>query len=93
MRPASLVAWRCASLKYAGTVITASVTASPRKSSAVFFILRSTSAEICGGASFWSRTCTQASPLSALMIWKGIRSMSFCTSLSSNLRPIRRLAA
>ena len=30
MRPASLVAWRCESLKYAGTVITASVTSSPR---------------------------------------------------------------
>jgi hypothetical protein len=28
--PASLVALRCASLKYAGTVITASVTFSPR---------------------------------------------------------------
>ena len=28
--PASLVAWRCASLKYAGTVITASVTVSPK---------------------------------------------------------------
>jgi hypothetical protein len=28
--PASLVAWRCASLKYAGTVITAWVTVSPR---------------------------------------------------------------
>ena len=28
--PASLVAWRCASLKYAGTVMTASVTVSPR---------------------------------------------------------------
>src|SRR5882672_5026087 len=27
MRPASLVAWRCESLKYAGTVMTASVTA------------------------------------------------------------------
>ncbi|CFP64315.1 Uncharacterised protein [Bordetella pertussis] len=30
MRPASLVAWRWLSLKYAGTVITASVTSSPR---------------------------------------------------------------
>ncbi len=30
MRPASLVAWRWASLKYAGTVMTASVTGSPR---------------------------------------------------------------
>ena len=28
--PASLVAWRCASLKYAGTVMTALVTRSPR---------------------------------------------------------------
>ena len=28
--PASLVAWRCESLKYAGTVMTASVTSSPR---------------------------------------------------------------
>jgi hypothetical protein len=30
MRPASFVAWRCESLKYAGTVMTASVTFSPR---------------------------------------------------------------
>ena len=30
MRPASLVACRCASLKYAGTVMTASLTRSPR---------------------------------------------------------------
>src|SRR5678809_926295 len=36
--PASLVAWRCASLKYAGTVITAWVTVSPRYDSAVSFI-------------------------------------------------------
>src|SRR4029453_9694568 len=34
MRPASLVAWRWASLKYAGTVITARSTGSPRKSPA-----------------------------------------------------------
>ena len=49
-------------------VITASVTGSPRNSSAVFFILRSTSADTCGGAILSSRTCTQASPLSAAMI-------------------------
>ena len=30
MRPASLVAWRWLSLKYAGTVMTACVTGSPR---------------------------------------------------------------
>ncbi len=34
MVPASLVAWRSASLKYAGTVMTASVTGSPRYASA-----------------------------------------------------------
>jgi hypothetical protein len=45
--------------------MTASVTSSPRKSSAVFFILRSTSAETWGGAIFLPRTSTQASPLSA----------------------------
>ena len=50
MRPASLVAWRCASSKYAGTVITASVTGSPRYFSAIFFICSMTMAEISGGA-------------------------------------------
>ena len=34
MRPASLVAWRWASVKYAGTVMTASVTLSPKNASA-----------------------------------------------------------
>jgi len=38
MVPASLVAWRCASLKYAGTVTTACFTALPRNASAVSFI-------------------------------------------------------
>ena len=37
--PASLVAWRCASSKYAGTVITACVTVSPRYASASRFSL------------------------------------------------------
>ena len=36
---------------------------------------------------------TDASPLLALMISKGMDSMSRCTSLSSNLWPIKRLAA
>ncbi len=46
MRPASFVAWRCWSLKYAGTVMTASVIFSPRYASASSFSLRSTIAEI-----------------------------------------------
>jgi hypothetical protein len=45
-----LVAWRWASSKYAGTVITASVTASPSQASAVSRIRPSTIAEISGGA-------------------------------------------
>ena len=47
--PASLVAWRCASLKYAGTVITACVTVSPKYASAVAFKFCKIIAEIsCG---------------------------------------------
>jgi len=49
MRPASFVAWRWLSLKYAGTVTTASVTFSPRWSSAVCFIFCRMNAEISAG--------------------------------------------
>ena len=94
MRPASLVAWRWLSLKYAGTVITASVTVSPRKASAVFFIFSRTLAEIsCGAILRPSAVATQASPLSCWTMAYGTRSMSFCTSASVNLRPIRRFTA
>src|SRR5690606_5526754 len=94
MRPASLVAWRWESLKYAGTVITASVTVSPRKASAVFFIFSSTLAETSCGASFLpSASATQASPFSCWVIAYGTRPRSFCTSASVNLRPIRRFTA
>ena len=46
--PASFVHWRCVSLKCAGTVITASVTGSPRYSSATRFISRRMMAAISG---------------------------------------------
>mmetsp|Transcript_17883 Transcript_17883/g.44316 ORF Transcript_17883/g.44316 Transcript_17883/m.44316 type:complete len:370 (+) Transcript_17883:716-1825(+) len=49
MAPASLVWRRCASLKYAGTVMTAFLIVQPRATSAVFFIFSSTMAEICSG--------------------------------------------
>ena len=49
MAPASLVAWRWASSKYAGTVITASVTSSPRYASASRFSFCSTRALISWG--------------------------------------------
>ncbi len=74
-------------------MITASVTGSPRKSSAVFFIFISTRAAISCGAIFLPCTSTQASPLSALTMRYGTMPMSFCTIESSYLRPIRRLIA
>mmetsp|Transcript_56859 Transcript_56859/g.160462 ORF Transcript_56859/g.160462 Transcript_56859/m.160462 type:complete len:296 (-) Transcript_56859:162-1049(-) len=46
---ASFVACRCASLKYAGTVTTASLTRSPRNCSAVTFILVKTMEDISSG--------------------------------------------
>ena len=47
--PASFVAWRWVSLKYAGTVMTACVTVSPRYASASCFIFCRIMAEISGG--------------------------------------------
>ncbi len=52
--PASLVACRCESEKYAGTVITASVTVSPRYDSASRLSFWSTKAEICWGVKLLS---------------------------------------
>ena len=62
--PASLVACRCASLKYAGTVITAWVTFSPRYASAASFSLVRIIAEISGGEYFLPLMSTRASPFS-----------------------------
>ena len=47
--PASFVAWRCASLKYAGTVTMAFDTFLFKNASAVSFILASTKPPICDG--------------------------------------------
>ena len=49
MAPASLVDCLCESLKYAGTVITASVISSPKYDSAISFILTRTILEISSG--------------------------------------------
>ncbi len=49
MRPASLVAWRWLSLKYAGTVTTAFSTGSPKYASPRSLSDRSTIAETSGG--------------------------------------------
>jgi hypothetical protein len=89
-----LVAWRCESLKYAGTVMTASVTVSPRYASAVFFIFSRMRAETsCADSFLPSLVETQASPLSCSMIAYGTSPRSFLTSASPNFRPIRRFTA
>ncbi|VVD00527.1 unnamed protein product [Leptidea sinapis] len=54
MAPASFVACRCESLKYAGTVITASLTLEPRYASAVSRIFVSTMLLISSGANFFT---------------------------------------
>jgi len=60
--PASLVAWRWASLKYAGTVMTASVTFSPRDFPASSASFRSTCALISSGAYCLPFTSKRATP-------------------------------
>ena len=89
IRPASFVAWRCWSLKYAGTVITASVIFSPRNASASSFSLRRTIAEISCAVYTLSLTFTAASPLAALTTSYGTILIS--SVISSNLRPMKRL--
>mmetsp|Transcript_29772 Transcript_29772/g.77015 ORF Transcript_29772/g.77015 Transcript_29772/m.77015 type:complete len:450 (+) Transcript_29772:691-2040(+) len=96
MVPASLVAWRCASLKYAGTVTTAFLTSLPRKTSAVSFILTRTIAEISSGANVLVSPIDSTSMLglpSLETTLKGQSFMSCWTAASVNLRPMRRLAS
>src|SRR5258708_23225784 len=89
--PASRVAWRWASLKYAGTVITASVTVSPRYDSASDLSFCRIIALISGGLYCLPPASTQASPLAARTTLKGTRRRARSTSGSSYLRPIKRL--
>ena len=87
--PASLVAWRWESLKYAGTVMTASVTFSPRCCSAASFIFWRIMAEISGGEYCLPMISTRASPLGASTTLYGTILASSLTS--ENLRPMNRL--
>jgi len=93
MRPASFVACRCESLKYAGTVITAWVIFVPSRISASAFSLPSTIAEISAGVYCLglpsTSTSTTASPLAAATTLYGTRLRS--SSTSENLRPMNRL--
>ncbi len=92
IRPASFVACRWASLKYAGTVITARDTAVPKNRSAFFFSCCSTYAEISGGVSVSPPTFSRStSPAFAPSASRNGNSFS-SSSTSSKSRPISRLA-
>ena len=92
--PASLVAWRWASLKYAGHVTMALATFLFRNASAVSFILPSTKAPTCDGEYCLPLlSSTHASPLLWRTILYGMVLMSCCVLGSSKRRPIRRLTA
>src|SRR5258705_9171823 len=87
--PASLVAWRCASLKYAGTVMTAESTDSPRYASASCLSFCRIIALISGGEYSLSPANTRASPFWPETTRYGTIVSSSLTSAS--LRPMKRL--
>mmetsp|Transcript_27244 Transcript_27244/g.83981 ORF Transcript_27244/g.83981 Transcript_27244/m.83981 type:complete len:223 (+) Transcript_27244:1255-1923(+) len=97
MRPASFVAWRCESLKYAGTVTTALFTSLPRYASAISFILIKTIDETSSAANVFSSlryvTVICGLPPTPDVTLKGQCFMSDWTAASVNLRPMRRLAS
>src|SRR3954468_17591530 len=87
--PASLVAWRWSSLKYAGTVITALSTVSPRYASASAFSFWRIIALISGGEYSLPPALTRASPFGPRTTVNGTMVSSSLTSAS--LRPMKRL--
>ncbi len=87
--PASLVAWRWSSLKYAGTVMTAESTVSPSFASASAFSFWRIIAEISGGEYCLPRTSTRTSPPGPASTLYGTIVSSSLTSAS--LRPMKRL--
>src|ERR671925_2274613 len=87
--PASFVASRCALLKYAGTVMTASVTGSPRYASASAFSFCRIIALISGGAYSLSPALTRTSSFGPFTTSYGTIFIS--SETSSYLRPMKRL--
>src|SRR5436305_1008248 len=87
--PASFVAWRWSSLKYAGTVMTALSTVSPRYASASVFSLPRIIALISGGENCLPPASTRASPFGPETTLYGTIDSSVFTSAS--LRPMKRL--
>mmetsp|Transcript_2194 Transcript_2194/g.4489 ORF Transcript_2194/g.4489 Transcript_2194/m.4489 type:complete len:280 (+) Transcript_2194:886-1725(+) len=97
MRPASLVAWRCWLLKWAGTVITADLTSFPRCFSAACLSSASTKEEISSGASCLvaplHSTSTLGSPFPPSTTLKGKPLHSSLTTSSLKGRPMKRLTS
>ncbi len=91
--PASFVACRCESSKYAGTVMIACVTSSPSEVSQNSLISRRMNEEISCGECILSPIWTYASPLGASTIPYGTMVRARCTSGVLNLRPIKRFTA
>src|SRR3712207_2561913 len=89
MRPASFVAWRWSSLKYAGTVMTAPSTLSPRYASASALSLARIIALTSGGLYSLPPAEIRASPFVPEMTLYGTIDSSSRTSAS--LRPMKRL--
>src|SRR5919112_2954398 len=87
--PASFVAWRWSSLKYAGTVITAPSTLSPRYASASVFSFCRIIALTSGGEYSLPPALTRASPFGPRTTVNGTIVSSSLTSAS--LRPMKRL--
>ena len=87
--PASFVACLWESLKYAGTVMTASSTFSPKYSSAICFAFCNIIALISGGEYFLLFMLTRTSPLDPFSTLKGTSCISWSTS--SYMRPINLL--
>ena len=89
MLPAVFVASRCALLKYAGTVMTASATDSPRNASASAFSFWRIIALISSGAYSLPPACTRTSAFGPSATLYGTMVISSVTSLY--LRPMKRL--
>ena len=87
--PASFVASRCALLKYAGTVMTASATGSPRYASASCLSFWRIIALISGGAYSLPAASTRTSPFGPWTTLYGI--MVISSETSEYLRPMKRL--
>ena len=88
IRPASRVAWRCESSKYAGTVMTALV-GFPARCRTSLRIIAESSSGVYSRPAILTCSTFRPSPVSCSTIWCGMSSSSFFKSAS--VRPMSRL--